>query len=125
MKKKLQYGKQQCRFKVSQAHNKVVIRYKNINITLHNYFFRYCTEGKRTFGSRFLLDKHVRLHHRTTDGQVGPVTVYGLINTGSRPSCSVKLCLSSIFMPEKRKKNKPALNTRWKNGDFTGMLLGV
>uniref|UniRef100_A0A8C6S8I7 Zinc finger protein 687b n=1 Tax=Neogobius melanostomus TaxID=47308 RepID=A0A8C6S8I7_9GOBI len=31
---------------------------------------QYCTEGKRTFGSRFLLDKHIRLHHRNTEGQV-------------------------------------------------------
>ncbi|GAA6227301.1 zinc finger protein 687b-like [Lates japonicus] len=35
---------------------------------------QYCTEGKRTFGSRFLLDKHIRLHHRTTDGQGPPMT---------------------------------------------------
>ncbi|XP_019957506.2 zinc finger protein 687b isoform X1 [Paralichthys olivaceus] len=35
---------------------------------------QYCTEGKRTFGSRFLLDKHIRLHHRTPDGQGAPVT---------------------------------------------------
>ncbi|KAM8841071.1 zinc finger protein 687b isoform 1-T2 [Spinachia spinachia] len=35
---------------------------------------QYCTEGKRTFGSRFLLDKHIRLHHRTTDGQERPMT---------------------------------------------------
>uniref|UniRef100_A0A8C6S6X7 Zinc finger protein 687b n=1 Tax=Neogobius melanostomus TaxID=47308 RepID=A0A8C6S6X7_9GOBI len=35
---------------------------------------RYCTEGKRTFGSRFLLDKHIRLHHRNTEGQGPPMT---------------------------------------------------
>lgn len=34
------------------------------------YCGRYCTEGKRTFGSRFLLDKHIRLKHRSTEGQV-------------------------------------------------------
>uniref|UniRef100_H3DJL9 Zinc finger protein 687b n=1 Tax=Tetraodon nigroviridis TaxID=99883 RepID=H3DJL9_TETNG len=33
---------------------------------------QYCTEGKRTFGSRFLLDKHVRLHHRTSDDKLHP-----------------------------------------------------
>uniref|UniRef100_A0A3Q3KFF6 C2H2-type domain-containing protein n=1 Tax=Monopterus albus TaxID=43700 RepID=A0A3Q3KFF6_MONAL len=37
---------------------------------------QYCTEGKRTFGSRFLLDKHIRLHHKTTDGQVSQDSVY-------------------------------------------------
>uniref|UniRef100_A0A8C6S479 Zinc finger protein 687b n=1 Tax=Neogobius melanostomus TaxID=47308 RepID=A0A8C6S479_9GOBI len=30
---------------------------------------QYCTEGKRTFGSRFLLDKHIRLHHRNTEAR--------------------------------------------------------
>lgn len=46
--------------------------------------YRYCTEGKRTFGSRFLLDKHVRLHHRTTDGQVSPVpSMQCICNLGS------------------------------------------
>lgn len=35
---------------------------------------QYCTEGKRTFGSRFLLDKHIRLHHRNTEGQGPPMT---------------------------------------------------
>ncbi|XP_067111416.1 zinc finger protein 687b [Osmerus mordax] len=36
---------------------------------------QYCTEGKRTFSSRFLLDKHIRVHHgvRAADGQ-GPQT---------------------------------------------------
>lgn len=44
-------------------------------------FVRYCTEGKRTFGSRLLLDKHVRLHHRTTDGQVSPQLISFIIFT--------------------------------------------
>ncbi|XP_057683711.1 zinc finger protein 687b [Corythoichthys intestinalis] len=35
---------------------------------------QYCTEGKRTFGSRFLLDKHIRLKHKGTDGQAAPMT---------------------------------------------------
>lgn len=35
---------------------------------------QHCTEGKRTFGSRFLLDKHIRLHHRNTEGQGPPMT---------------------------------------------------
>lgn len=35
---------------------------------------QFCTEGKRTFGSRFLLDKHIRLHHRNTEGQGPPMT---------------------------------------------------
>uniref|UniRef100_A0A1A8SB56 Zinc finger protein 687b n=1 Tax=Nothobranchius rachovii TaxID=451742 RepID=A0A1A8SB56_9TELE len=35
---------------------------------------QFCTEGKRTFGSRFLLDKHIRLHHRNPEGQGPPLT---------------------------------------------------
>ncbi|KAG7499922.1 zinc finger 687b-like isoform X1 [Solea senegalensis] len=49
---------------------------------------QYCTEGKRTFGSRFLLDKHVRLHHRTTDGQGPPMTRKRAATGGEGPGCS-------------------------------------
>uniref|UniRef100_A0A3P8V9X8 Zinc finger protein 687b n=1 Tax=Cynoglossus semilaevis TaxID=244447 RepID=A0A3P8V9X8_CYNSE len=51
-------------------------------------FVRYCTEGKRTFGSRLLLDKHVRLHHRTTDGQGPPMTRKRAATGGEGPGSS-------------------------------------
>ncbi|XP_029370577.1 zinc finger protein 687b isoform X1 [Echeneis naucrates] len=49
---------------------------------------QYCTEGKRTFGSRFLLDKHIRLHHRSTDGQGPPMTRKRAATGGEGPSSS-------------------------------------
>ncbi|XP_034561523.1 zinc finger protein 687b isoform X1 [Notolabrus celidotus] len=49
---------------------------------------QYCTEGKRTFGSRFLLDKHVRLHHRTSDGQGAPLTRKRAATGGEGPGSS-------------------------------------
>ncbi|KAL0962536.1 hypothetical protein UPYG_G00341390 [Umbra pygmaea] len=37
---------------------------------------QYCTEGKRTFSSQLILEKHIRVHHRirTPDGQGPPQT---------------------------------------------------
>ncbi|XP_033980729.1 zinc finger protein 687b isoform X2 [Trematomus bernacchii] len=49
---------------------------------------QYCTEGKRTFGSRFLLDKHIRLHHRATDGQERPMTRKRAATGGEGPGSS-------------------------------------
>ncbi|XP_028316597.1 zinc finger protein 687b isoform X2 [Gouania willdenowi] len=49
---------------------------------------KYCTEGKRTFGSRFLMDKHIRLHHRTPDGQGPPMTRKRAATGGEGPSSS-------------------------------------
>ncbi|XP_034066228.1 LOW QUALITY PROTEIN: zinc finger protein 687b [Gymnodraco acuticeps] len=49
---------------------------------------QYCTEGKRTFGSRFLLDKHIRLHHRSTDGQERPMTRKRAATGGEGPGSS-------------------------------------
>uniref|UniRef100_A0A3Q3K4G8 C2H2-type domain-containing protein n=1 Tax=Monopterus albus TaxID=43700 RepID=A0A3Q3K4G8_MONAL len=49
---------------------------------------QYCTEGKRTFGSRFLLDKHIRLHHKTTDGQVSQDSVKRAATGGEGPGSS-------------------------------------
>lgn len=49
---------------------------------------QYCTEGKRTFGSRFLLDKHIRLHHKTTDGQGPPMTRKRAATGGEGPGSS-------------------------------------
>ncbi|KAE8281936.1 Zinc finger protein 687b [Larimichthys crocea] len=49
---------------------------------------QYCTEGKRTFGSRFLLDKHIRLHHRSTDGQGPPMTRKRAATGGEGPGSS-------------------------------------
>ncbi|KAM4630026.1 zinc finger protein 687b isoform 2-T2 [Polymixia lowei] len=49
---------------------------------------QYCTEGKRTFGSRFLLDKHIRLHHRTADGQGPPQTRKRSATGGDGPGSS-------------------------------------
>uniref|UniRef100_A0A4W6FDC6 Zinc finger protein 687b n=1 Tax=Lates calcarifer TaxID=8187 RepID=A0A4W6FDC6_LATCA len=71
---------------------------------------QYCTEGKRTFGSRFLLDKHIRLHHRTTDGQQCSsryklpshflLALY--INTANVYSVSPSLCPQGPPMTRKR-----------------------
>uniref|UniRef100_A0A3Q3X298 C2H2-type domain-containing protein n=1 Tax=Mola mola TaxID=94237 RepID=A0A3Q3X298_MOLML len=77
---KMEHGKFPCRicggtFSTSSSlrRHERVIHEGNKRV----FHCQYCTEGKRTFGSRFLLDKHVRLHHRTTDGQVGPVSRVG------------------------------------------------
>ncbi|XP_036948427.1 zinc finger protein 687b isoform X2 [Acanthopagrus latus] len=74
---KLEHGKFPCRicggtFSTSSSlrRHERVIHEGNKRV----FHCQYCTEGKRTFGSRFLLDKHVRLHHRTPDGQGPPMT---------------------------------------------------
>uniref|UniRef100_A0A3Q3XGG3 C2H2-type domain-containing protein n=1 Tax=Mola mola TaxID=94237 RepID=A0A3Q3XGG3_MOLML len=85
---KMEHGKFPCRicggtFSTSSSlrRHERVIHEGNKRV----FHCQYCTEGKRTFGSRFLLDKHVRLHHRTTDGQVGPVS--GPPMTRKRADC--------------------------------------
>lgn len=74
---KMEHGKFPCRicggtFSTSSSlrRHERVIHEGNKRV----FHCQFCTEGKRTFGSRFLLDKHVRLHHRTPDGQGPPVT---------------------------------------------------
>ncbi|XP_074542271.1 zinc finger protein 687b isoform X2 [Halichoeres trimaculatus] len=74
---KMEHGKFPCRicggtFSTSSSlrRHERVIHEGNKRV----FHCQYCTEGKRTFGSRFLLDKHIRLHHRTTDGQGPPMT---------------------------------------------------
>ncbi|CAL8295080.1 unnamed protein product [Merluccius merluccius] len=69
---KMEHGKFPCRicggtFSTSSSlrRHERVIHEGNKRV----FHCQFCTEGKRTFGSRFLLDKHIRLHHRTTDGQ--------------------------------------------------------
>ncbi|KAM9737272.1 zinc finger protein 687b isoform 1-T1 [Menidia menidia] len=74
---KMEHGKFPCRicggtFSTSSSlrRHERVIHEGNKRV----FHCQYCTEGKRTFGSRFLLDKHIRLHHRTPDGQGPPLT---------------------------------------------------
>ncbi|XP_061122710.1 zinc finger protein 687b isoform X1 [Syngnathus typhle] len=74
---KMEHGKFPCRicggnFSTSSSlrRHERVIHEGNKRV----FHCQYCTEGKRTFGSRFLLDKHIRLKHRGTDGQAAPVT---------------------------------------------------
>ncbi|XP_056154443.1 zinc finger protein 687b [Lampris incognitus] len=74
---KMEHGKFPCRicggtFSTSSSlrRHERVIHEGNKRV----FHCQYCTEGKRTFSSRFLLDKHIRLHHRTTDGQGPPQT---------------------------------------------------
>ncbi|XP_059898713.1 zinc finger protein 687b isoform X3 [Gadus macrocephalus] len=74
---KMEHGKFPCRicggtFSTSSSlrRHERVIHEGNKRV----FHCQFCTEGKRTFGSRFLLDKHVRLHHRSTDGQGAPQT---------------------------------------------------
>ncbi|KAM9384388.1 zinc finger protein 687b isoform 2-T2 [Pholidichthys leucotaenia] len=74
---KMEHGKFPCRicggtFSTSSSlrRHERVIHEGNKRV----FHCQYCTEGKRTFGSRFMLDKHVRLHHRTPDGQGPPMT---------------------------------------------------
>nr|XP_057902370.1 zinc finger protein 687b [Doryrhamphus excisus]XP_057902371.1 zinc finger protein 687b [Doryrhamphus excisus] len=73
---KMEHGKFPCRicggnFSTSSSlrRHERVIHEGNKRV----FHCQYCTEGKRTFGSRFLLDKHIRLKHRSSDGQVTPV----------------------------------------------------
>ncbi|XP_061521182.1 zinc finger protein 687b isoform X2 [Phycodurus eques] len=74
---KMEHGKFPCRicggnFSTSSSlrRHERVIHEGNKRV----FHCQYCTEGKRTFGSRFLLDKHIRLKHRGTDGQAAPMT---------------------------------------------------
>ncbi|XP_038135251.1 zinc finger protein 687b isoform X2 [Cyprinodon tularosa] len=74
---KMEHGKFPCRicggtFSTSSSlrRHERVIHEGNKRV----FHCQFCTEGKRTFGSRFLLDKHIRLHHRPTDGQGPPLT---------------------------------------------------
>uniref|UniRef100_A0AAV2K4K8 C2H2-type domain-containing protein n=1 Tax=Knipowitschia caucasica TaxID=637954 RepID=A0AAV2K4K8_KNICA len=74
---KMEHGKFPCRicggsFSTSSS----LRRHERVIHEGNKRVFRcqFCTEGKRTFGSRFLLDKHIRLYHRNSDGQAPPMT---------------------------------------------------
>ncbi|XP_047186146.1 zinc finger protein 687b isoform X2 [Scophthalmus maximus] len=91
---KMEHGKFPCRicggtFSTSSSlrRHERVIHEGNKRV----FHCQYCTEGKRTFGSRFLLDKHVRLHHRTTDGQGPPMTRKRAATGGEGPGSSSEL----------------------------------
>ncbi|XP_028253873.1 zinc finger protein 687b isoform X2 [Parambassis ranga] len=88
---KMEHGKFPCRicggtFSTSSSlrRHERVIHEGNKRV----FHCQYCTEGKRTFGSRFLLDKHVRLHHRNTDGQGPPLTRKRAATGGEGPGSS-------------------------------------
>ncbi|XP_047461633.1 zinc finger protein 687b isoform X3 [Mugil cephalus] len=88
---KMEHGKFPCRicggtFSTSSSlrRHERVIHEGNKRV----FHCQYCTEGKRTFGSRFLLDKHVRLHHRSTDGQGPPLTRKRASTGGEGPGSS-------------------------------------
>lgn len=88
---KMEHGKFPCRicggtFSTSSSlrRHERVIHEGNKRV----FHCQYCTEGKRTFGSRFLLDKHIRLHHRTTDGQGPPMTRKRAATGGEGPGSS-------------------------------------
>nr|XP_046273050.1 zinc finger protein 687b isoform X2 [Scatophagus argus] len=88
---KLEHGKFPCRicggtFSTSSSlrRHERVIHEGNKRV----FHCQYCTEGKRTFGSRFLLDKHIRLHHRSTDGQGPPMTRKRAATGGEGPGSS-------------------------------------
>ncbi|KAF7670086.1 hypothetical protein LDENG_00056640 [Lucifuga dentata] len=88
---KLEHGKFPCRicggtFSTSSSlrRHERVIHEGNKRV----FHCQYCTEGKRTFGSRFLLDKHIRLHHRGTDGQGPPLTRKRAATGGDGPGSS-------------------------------------
>ncbi|XP_034016108.1 zinc finger protein 687b isoform X2 [Thalassophryne amazonica] len=90
---KLEHGKFPCRicggaFSTSSSlrRHERVIHEGNKRV----FHCQYCTEGKRTFGSRFLLDKHIRLHHRTTDGQGVPMTRKRAATGGDGPGSSTE-----------------------------------
>ncbi|XP_054909773.1 zinc finger protein 687b isoform X1 [Poeciliopsis prolifica] len=91
---KMEHGKFPCRicggtFSTSSSlrRHERVIHEGNKRI----FHCQFCTEGKRTFGSRFLLDKHIRLHHRTTDGQGPPLTRKRAATGGDGPGSSSEL----------------------------------
>ncbi|KAM3596756.1 uncharacterized protein V6R79_020132 [Siganus canaliculatus] len=88
---KMEHGKFPCRicggtFSTSSSlrRHERVIHEGNKRV----FHCQYCTEGKRTFGSRFLLDKHIRLHHRTPDGQGAPMTRKRAATGGEGPGSS-------------------------------------
>ncbi|KAM4550481.1 zinc finger protein 687b isoform 1-T1 [Fundulus diaphanus] len=88
---KMEHGKFPCRicggtFSTSSSlrRHERVIHEGNKRV----FHCQFCTEGKRTFGSRFLLDKHIRLHHRTTDGQGPPLTRKRAATGGDGPGSS-------------------------------------
>uniref|UniRef100_A0A3P8SG33 Zinc finger protein 687b n=1 Tax=Amphiprion percula TaxID=161767 RepID=A0A3P8SG33_AMPPE len=88
---KMEHGKFPCRicggtFSTSSSlrRHERVIHEGNKRV----FHCQYCTEGKRTFGSRFLLDKHIRLHHRTPDGQGPPMTRKRAATGGEGPGSS-------------------------------------
>ncbi|XP_068603007.1 zinc finger protein 687b [Brachionichthys hirsutus] len=88
---KMEHGKFPCRicggtFSTSSSlrRHERVIHEGNKRV----FHCQYCTEGKRTFGSRFLLDKHVRLHHKTADGQGPPMTRKRAATGGEGPGSS-------------------------------------
>ncbi|XP_019119837.1 zinc finger protein 687b isoform X1 [Larimichthys crocea] len=88
---KMEHGKFPCRicggtFSTSSSlrRHERVIHEGNKRV----FHCQYCTEGKRTFGSRFLLDKHIRLHHRSTDGQGPPMTRKRAATGGEGPGSS-------------------------------------
>lgn len=91
---KMEHGKFPCRicggtFSTSSS----LRRHERVIHEGNKRVFRcqYCTEGKRNFGSRFLLDKHVRLHHRTTEGQGPPMTRKRAATGGDGPGSSSEL----------------------------------
>ncbi|KAM6899888.1 zinc finger protein 687b isoform 2-T2 [Xenentodon cancila] len=88
---KMEHGKFPCRicggtFSTSSSlrRHERVIHEGNKRV----FHCQYCTEGKRTFGSRFLLDKHIRLHHRSTDGHGPPLTRKRAATGGEGPGSS-------------------------------------
>lgn len=88
---KMEHGKFPCRicggtFSTSSSlrRHERVIHEGNKRV----FHCQYCTEGKRTFGSRFLMDKHIRLHHRNTDGQGPPMTRKRAATGGEGPGSS-------------------------------------
>ncbi|XP_053717464.1 zinc finger protein 687b [Synchiropus splendidus] len=88
---KLEHGKFPCRicggtFSTSSSlrRHERVIHEGNKQV----FHCQFCTEGKRTFGSRFLFDKHIRLHHRSSDGQGVPQTRKRASGGGDGPSSS-------------------------------------
>ncbi|XP_068189340.1 zinc finger protein 687b isoform X2 [Antennarius striatus] len=88
---KMEHGKFPCRicggtFSTSSSlrRHERVIHEGNKRV----FHCQYCTEGKRTFGSRFLLDKHVQLQHKTADGQGPPMTRKRAATGGDGPGSS-------------------------------------
>ncbi|XP_047238745.1 zinc finger protein 687b isoform X3 [Girardinichthys multiradiatus] len=88
---KMEHGKFPCRicggtFSTSSSlrRHERVIHEGNKRV----FHCQFCTEGKRTFGSRFLLDKHIRLHHRSTEGQGPPLTRKRAATGGEGPGSS-------------------------------------